>query len=101
MAQIVGMWLNKRGNNVQIYTFGSPKVTTTFLYNEPNHWRVAMRSDPVPFLPPYPYVHSGIHIDPETLNWDESHEEGNFLETDGLDHSVQEYVDILNNHNGS
>jgi len=95
MAQIVGMWLNKRGSNVQIFTFGSPKVTTTFLYNEPNHWRVAMRSDPVHYLPPYPYVHSGIHIDPETLNWDESHEEGNFMETDGLDHSVQEYVDIL------
>jgi len=96
MAQIVGMWLDKRGKNVQIFTFGSPKVTTTFLYNEPNHWRVAMRSDPVPFLPPYPYVHSGIHIDPETLDWDESHEEGNIMETDGLDHSINEYLDILN-----
>ena len=98
IAQIIGMWLHKRGYNVQIFTFGSPKVSTTFTFNEPNHWRVVDRSDPVPFLPPYPYVHSGMVIDINTLEWSENHEEGDILQTDGLDHSIKDYLDILYNH---
>ena len=98
VAQIIGMWLHKRGYNVQIFTFGSPKVSTTFTFNEPNHWRVVDRSDPVPFLPPYPYVHSGMVIDINTLEWSENHEEGDILQTDGLDHSIKDYLDILYNH---
>ena len=98
IAQIMGMWLHQRGYNVQIFTFGSPKVSTTFTFNEPNHWRMVDRSDPVHFLPPYPYVHSGVVIDINTLEWSENHEEGDILQTDGLDHSIKDYLDILYNH---
>jgi len=98
VAQIIGLWLDQRGHDVQIYTFGSPKVSTTFFRNRPIHFRVAFRNDPVPFLPPYPFLHSGIQIDPETLEWDESHEEDSFFEIDGQDHSIQEYYDVLEAH---
>ena len=98
VAQIIGMWLHKKGYNVQIFTYGSPKVSTTFTFNEPNHWRVVDRSDPVPFLPPIPYVHSGVVIDIDTLSWSENHEEGDILQTDGLDHSIKDYLDVLYNH---
>jgi hypothetical protein len=98
IAQIIGMWLHKEGHNVQIFTFGSPKVCTKFMFNEPNHWRVAVRSDPVPYMPGIPFVHSGIHIDPETLEWDESHIEDSMWGIDALDHSVVDYLDILYNH---
>ena len=98
VAQIIGMWLHKRGYNVQIFTYGSPKVSTTFTFNEPIHWRVVDRSDPVPFLPPIPYVHSGVVIDIDTLSWSENHEEGDILQTDGLDHSIKDYLDVLYNH---
>ena len=98
VAQIIGLWLDQRGHDVQIYTFGSPKVSTTFFGNRPTHFRVSFGNDPVPFLPPYPFLHSGIKIDPETLEWDESHEEESFFEIDGRDHSIQEYYDVLEKH---
>ena len=99
IAQIIGLWLHSTGrHNVQIYTFGSPKVSTTFYFNEPNHWRVVDRNDPVPFLPTLPYVHSGVVIDIETLSWSETHEERGILQTDGLDHSIKDYLDVLYNH---
>ena len=99
IAQIIGLWMHKSGrHNVQIYTFGSPKVSTTFYFNEPNHWRVVDRNDPVPFLPTLPYVHSGVVIDIETLSWSETHEERGILQTDGLDHSIKDYLDVLYNH---
>ena len=98
IAQIIGMWLHKDGYNVQIFTFGSPKVCTKFLFNEPNHWRVAVRSDPVPYMPGIPFVHSGVHIDPETLEWDESHIEDSMFGIDKQDHSVVDYLDMLYNH---
>ena len=98
IAQIIGMWLHKDGYNVQIFTFGSPKVCTKFLFNEPNHWRVAVRSDPVPYMPGIPFVHSGVHIDPETLEWDESHIEDSMWGIDKQDHSVVDYLDMLYNH---
>ena len=103
IAQIIGLWLNYDGYNVQIYTFGSPKVSTTFFGNRPIHYRVALRNDPVPFTPPYPFLHSGIYIDPETLNWEEGGEanRGSFGEIDGRDHSIQEYVDILKERKGN
>ena len=100
IAQIIGQWLNNDGYNVQIYTFGSPKVSTSFFGNRPLHYRVALRNDPVPFLPMYPFLHSGISIDPKTLNWEEGGEanRGAFTEIDGRDHSVKEYYDILMEH---
>ena len=100
IATIIGYWLNYDGYNVQIYTFGSPKVSTAFFGNRPLHYRLAMRSDPVPFTPPYPFLHSGIRIDPETLDWMEGGEtdRDSFTKIDGRDHSIQEYIDILLEH---
>ena len=97
IAQIMGLWLDAKGYNVQIYTFGSPKVSTTFFGSKPSHYRVALRNDPVPFVPMFPFLHSGISIDPETLDWMEGGEtdRGSFTEIDGRDHSIGEYVDIL------
>jgi len=105
IAQIIGLWLHsikdengKKKHNVQIYTFGSPKVSTRFTFNSPQHWRVVDKNDPIPFLPPLPYVHSGVVIDIETLSWSETHEERGILQTDGLDHSIKDYLDVLYNH---
>ena len=100
IAQIIGLWLNYDGYNVQIYTFGSPKVSTTFFGNRPIHYRVALRNDPVPFTPPWPFLHSGIFIDPKMLDWMEGGEtdRDSFTEIDGRDHSIQEYLDILKEH---
>ena len=100
VAQIIGLWLHNAGYHVQIYTFGSPKVSTTFFGNRPIHYRVLVRNDPVPFVPPYPFLHSGISIDVETLNWEEGGEanRGSFGEIDGRDHSIKEYLKILKGH---
>lgn len=105
IAQIIGMWMDHIHNSegvkrydVQIFTFGSPKVSTTFVHNKPRHWRVVDKNDPVPFLPPYPYVHSGVVIDVNTLEWSENHKEGSFTDTDSKEHSIKDYLDILYNH---
>ena len=69
VAQIIGMWLHKRGNNVQIYSYGSPKVSDQVLSGgQPTHWRVVRRSDPIPFTPPWPYSHTGLFIDSQDLD---------------------------------
>ena len=105
IAQIMGMWIDSwkdengvKKYNVEIFTFGAPKVTTKFLFNEPKHWRVAIGSDPIPFMPSLPYVHSGIHIDPETLDWNETHHEDSLWSIDSSDHSIKDYLDILYDH---
>ena len=51
-------------------------------------------------MPMYPFLHSGIFIDPETLNWEEGGEanRGSFTEIDARDHSIQEYLDVLQEH---
>tara|TARA_B100001964_G_scaffold89747_1_gene100833 strand:- start:484 stop:1281 length:798 start_codon:yes stop_codon:yes gene_type:complete len=98
IAQIIGLWLDMEGYNVQIYTFGSPKVTTTFFGTKPAHYRVVVDNDPIPFLPIYPYVHSGIRIDVETLRWWEYDEYGKFTEIDGRDHSITYYLRTLSKH---
>jgi hypothetical protein len=97
IAQIMGLWLSEAGHNVQIYTFGSPKVSTTFFGNDPPHYRVAIMSDPVPYLPPWPYVHSGIMINAETLEWAEGGEahRDSITEINDQDHSITYYLKIL------
>ena len=97
IAQIAGLWLNLDDYEVQIYTFGSPKVTPTFFGNDPPHYRVIIDSDPVPFVPPYPYVHSGIMINAETLEWAEGGEaiRGSFTEINDQDHSITYYLKTL------
>jgi hypothetical protein len=102
VAQIIGMWLHKRGKNVQIYSYGSPKVSDQILSSgQPTHWRVVRRSDPIPFTPPWPYHHTGLFINSKTLDWGPDNDNGLISETDGLDHAIAKYVETLKKHNGS
>jgi len=96
VAQIIGMWLHKRGKNVQIFSYGSPKVSDQVLSEgQPTHWRVVRRSDPIPFTPPWPYSHTGLFIDSQTLDWGPDNDNGLISETDGLDHAIAKYVETL------
>jgi hypothetical protein len=56
---------------------------------------VVRRSDPIPFTPPWPYVHTGIFIDSQTLDWGPENDDGLISKTDGLDHSISKYVTTL------
>ena len=95
ISQIIGMWLHKRGHNVQIFSYGSPKVSNQVLDSQPTHWRVVRRSDPIPFTPPWPYSHTGLFIDSQTLDWGPDNDNGLISETDGLDHAIAKYVTTL------
>ena len=95
ISQIIGMWLHKRGHNVQIFSYGSPKVSNQVLDSQPTHWRVVRRSDPIPFTPPWPYSHTGLFINSQTLNWGPDNDNGLISETDGLDHAIAKYVTTL------
>jgi len=96
VAQIIGMWLHKRGKNVQIYSYGSPKVSSQVLSGgQPTHWRVVRLSDPIPFTPPWPYRHTGVFIDSVSLEWGPNNDDGLISKTDGLDHSISKYVTTL------
>ncbi len=96
VAQIIGMWLHKRGNNVQIFSYGSPKVSNQVLPGgQPTHWRVVRRSDPIPFTPPWPYYHTGLFIDSQDLDWGPDNDNGLISKTDGLDHAIAKYVETL------
>ena len=98
IAQIIGLWLEDDAYDVQIYTFGSPAVTTASIGDAALHFRVVQRNDPVPFLPPIPYRHWAIQIDPETLSWSENHKIEDITKIDGRDHSIKEYLNILSRH---
>ena len=96
VAQIIGMSLHKRGKNVQIFSYGSPKVSSQVLSSgQPTHWRVVRRSDPIPFTPPWPYAHTGLFIDSQDLDWGVDNDNGLISETDGLDHAIAKYVETL------
>jgi len=96
VAQIIGMWLHIRGKNVQIFSYGSPKVSNQVLSGgQPTHWRVVRRSDPIPFTPPWPYSHTGLFINSQTLDWGPDNDNGLISETDGLDHAIAKYVTTL------
>jgi len=95
VAQIIGMWLHKRGKNVQVFSYGSPKVSAQVLDSQPTHWRVVRRSDPIPFTPPWPYRHTGLFIDSQDLDWGPDNDNGLISETDGLDHAIAKYVETL------
>jgi len=96
VAQIIGMWLHKRGKNVQIFSYGSPKISSQVLSGgQPTHWRVVRRSDPIPFTPPWPYRHTGLFIDSQDLDWGPDNDNGLISETDGLDHAITKYVETL------
>ena len=96
VAQILGMWYHKRGNNVQIFSYGSPKVSSQVMSGgQPTHWRVVSRRDPIPFMPPWPYIHTGLFINSQTLDWGPDNNNGLISETDGLDHAIAKYVTTL------
>ena len=96
IAQIIGMWLHKRGHNVQVFSYGSPKVSSQVLSGgQPTHWRVVRLSDPVTFSPTYPYVHTGVFVNSQTLDWGPDNDNGLISKTDGLDHSISKYVTTL------
>jgi predicted lipase len=96
IAQIIGMWLHKRGHNVQIFSYGSPKVSNQVLSGgQPTHWRVVRRSDPIPFTPMWPYAHTGVFVNSQTLDWGPDNDNGLISQTDGLDHSISKYVTTL------
>ena len=99
IAQILGLWFEDDAYEVQIYTFGSPSVIMEQLWTD-GHYRVYLENDPVPFLPPYPYVHWGIRINAETLDWDEDHPIGDITKIDARDHSIKEYKKVLLRHGG-
>ena len=96
VAQIIGMWLHTRGKNVQVFSYGSPKVSDQVLSEgQPTHWRVVRRSDPIPFTPPWPYSHTGLFIDSQDLDWGPDNDNGLISKTDGLDHAIAKYVETL------
>jgi len=96
VAQIIGMWLHKRGKNVQIFSYGSPKVSSQVLPGgQPTHWRVVRRSDPIPLSPPWPYRHTGLFIDSQDLDWGPDNDNQLISETDGLTHAIAKYVETL------
>jgi len=95
VAQIIGMWLHKRGKNVQVFSYGSPKVSSQVLDSQPTHWRVVRRSDPIPFTPPWPYRHTGLFIDSQDLDWGPDNDNGLISQTDGLTHAIAKYVETL------
>ncbi len=96
IAQIIGMWLHKRSHNVQVFSYGSPKVSNEVMSGgQPTHWRVVRLSDPIPFTPMWPYAHTGLFIDSQTLEWGPDNDNGLISETDGLTHSILKYVTTL------
>ena len=96
IAQIIGMWLHRKDHNVQVFSYGSPKVSDQVLSSgQPTHWRVVRRSDPIPFTPPWPYAHTGLFIDSQTLDWGPDNDNGLISQTDGLDHAIAKYVETL------
>ena len=96
VAQIIGMWLHKRGKNVQVYSFGSPKVSDQVLSGgQPTHWRISNPVDPIPFTPPWPYRHTGLFIDPRDGDWGPDWDNGLISKTDGLDHAIAKYLEKL------
>jgi hypothetical protein len=89
------MWLHLKGKNVQIFTYGSPKVSSEVLDSQPTHFRVSNPVDPVPFTPIVPYAHTGLFIDPRTGAWGPDNDNGLISKTDGLDHAIAKYVEKL------
>jgi hypothetical protein len=96
VAQIIGMWLHKRGKNVQVFSYGSPKVSSQVLSGgQPTHWRISNPVDPIPILLPWPYAHTGLFIDPRDGDWGPDNDNGLISKTDGLDHAIAKYVEKL------
>jgi len=94
VAEIMGRWLHIRGYSVQVFSYGSPKVSSQS-GSRPRHWRVVRPSDPVPFMPPWPFIHTGLFINSKTLDWGSDNDNGLISQTDALDHAIAKYVTTL------
>ena len=96
IAQIIGMWLHKRSHNVQVFSYGSPKISSEVLpEGQPTHWGVVRINDPIPFTPMWPYAHTGLFINSQTLDWGPDNDNGLISQTDGLTHAIAKYVETL------
>ena len=95
VAQIIGIWLHKRGYSVQVFSYGSPKISSDGGGDRPRHWRVVRSSDPVPFTPPLPYIHGGVFINSQTGDWGPDNDKGLISNTDVTDHAIAKYVTTL------
>ena len=71
VATLAAEWISSnRANAVKLYTFGAPKVGFTgFAKNltdkikAENIYRVYHKTDPVPMIPIYPYVHAPYNVE--------------------------------------
>ena len=97
IAQILALWFKEDGYDTKALTYGSPSVTTEKI-DDFYHIRVIIKTDPIPFLPPFPYVHSGVEIDAETLEWNFANLIGDITKVDSRDHSIDEYISALEEH---
>jgi len=43
----------------------------------------------------WPYAHTGLFIDSQTLDWGPDNDNGLISQTDGLDHAIAKYVATL------
>ena len=100
IASIMGRWLHLEsgGHDVTVFSFGAPSVSNSkFPYGKPRHWRVANETDPITFLPIFPYTQSGTYINPQTLNWGRDNDNGSIDNeyNAGSNHYIAKYVELL------
>ena len=101
IASIIGRWMElENGNNhdITVFSFGAPRVSNSrFPYGKPRHWRVANETDPITFLPIFPYIHSGTYVNPQTLNWGRDYDNGSIDNeyNAGSNHYIAKYVELL------
>lgn len=71
VANLVAIFVAKKGANVKLYTFGAPRVglksasydkKMNALLGEDNIYRVSHNLDPIPMIPIAPYIHVHPHI---------------------------------------
>ena len=48
-----------------------------------------------PFMPPWPYIHTGVFVNSKTLDWGPDNDNGLISKTDALDHAIAKYVTTL------
>ena len=96
VAQIIGMWLHKRGKNVQVFSYGSQKSLIKFcLVDNPligGWFAVAILSL---LLLLGLISHTGLFIDSQDLDWGPDNDNGLISKTDGLTHAIAKYVETL------
>jgi len=102
IASILGRWMHLAGgHDITVFSFGAPSVSNSkFPYGKPRHWRVANETDPITFLPVFPYTQSGTYINPSSLNWGRDNDNGSIDNeyNAGSNHYIAKYVELLKGH---